>query len=84
MTKPNKTYNLDHAATAPLNKSARKKIIEFINSDYYNPDSNYQPAVNLRRDLAETKSNLAKLLGAKSPSIFITNGASDATNRLLN
>lgn len=84
MTKPNKTYNLDHAATAPLNKSARKKIIEFINSDYYNPDSNYQPAVNIRRDLAETKSNLAKLLGAKSPSIFITNGASDATNRLLN
>jgi cysteine desulfurase len=84
MTKPNKTYNLDHAATAPLNKSARKKIIEFINSDYYNPDSNYQPAVNLRRDLAETKSKLAKLLGVKSPNIFITDGASDATNRLLN
>jgi len=83
MTKKHKIYNLDHAAGAPLNKSARKNLSEFINSDYYNPDSSYQPAVNLRRDLAETKSKLAKLIGAKSPNIFITNGASDATNKLL-
>lgn len=75
--------NLDHAASAPLNKEAKNKLKEFLENPYYNNDSSYQPAVSQRRYLADLKSKTAKLLGAKSPNIFITSGSSDANNKLI-
>lgn len=77
-------FNLDHASTAPLNKEAKKAVQEFLSSPIYNPDSAYAPAVELRRYLADLKSKTAKLLGTKAPNIFITNGSSDASAKLLN
>lgn len=77
------TFNLDHASGAPLNKDAKKALREFLESPTYNTDSSYAPAVKLRRDLAELKSKTAKLIGVKAPNIFITNGSSDATNKLF-
>ena len=76
--------NLDHAAGAPLAKEARNKIKEFIENPIYNTDSSYVPAVEQRRYLADLKSKTAKLIGAKSPNIFITTGSSDANSKLLN
>lgn len=76
-------YNLDHAAGAPLNKEAKKALKEFLESSYYNTDSSYAPAVKLRRDLVDLKSKTAKFLGVKSPNVFITNGSSDATDKLF-
>jgi cysteine desulfurase len=77
------TYNLDHASGAPLNKDAKKAVKEFLEAPIYNPDSSYTPAVELRRYLADLKSKTAKLLGVKSPNIFITSGSSDASYQLL-
>lgn len=79
-----KIINLDHAAGTKLNSAAKKELLKFISEDIYNPDSSYRPAVELRRYLADLKNKLAKLLGINSPSIFITNGSSDATSKLLN
>ncbi len=79
----NAPLNLDHAAGTKLNSTAKKELLKFISSDIYNPDSSYQPAVELRRYLADLKNKLAKLLGVNSPSIFITNGSSDATSKLF-
>lgn len=78
-----KTYNLDHAAGTKLNPVAKKEVLKFLSSEIYNPDSSYQPAVELRRRLADLKNKLAKLLGVNSPSIFITSGSSDATSKLF-
>jgi cysteine desulfurase len=76
--------NLDHAAEAPLNKDAKNAIKDLIGSDLYNTDSSYEPAVKLRREIADLKSKIAKLIGAKSPNIFITTGSSNATSILFN
>ncbi len=76
--------NLDHAAGTPLAKEVRNKIKEFIENPIYNTDSSYAPAVEQRRYLADLKSKTAKLIGAKSPNIFITSGSSDANSKLLN
>jgi len=76
-------YNLDHASGAPLNKEARKAIKKLLEDGYYNTDSSYAPAVELRRNLADLKSKTAKLIGTKSPNIFITQGSSDATSKLF-
>ncbi len=78
-----KIYNLDHAAGAPLDKNARKAVLGLINNPLYNTDSSYEPAVKLRRQLSDFKSKLAKLIGTKSPNIFITKGSSDATDMLF-
>jgi cysteine desulfurase len=78
-----KTINLDHASSTILNKYAKKAILEFIEEPQLNIDSSYEPAVKKRRGLAETKNQIAKLLGAKSPNILITNGSSDANSKLL-
>lgn len=77
-------YNLDHASGAPLNKEVKKALKEILEGDVYNTDASYAPAVELRRSLANLKSKTAKLIGVKSPNIFITNGSSDATTRLFN
>ncbi len=80
---PSQIYNLDHASGAPLNKQAKKAIKEFLSEPIYNTDSSYAPAVKLRRDIDELKSKIAKLLGVKSPNIFICAGSSDATKKLF-
>lgn len=80
----NKVINLDHAAGTSLNNTAKKQILKFLSEEIYNPDSSYQPAVKIRRELADLKNKLAKLLGVNSPNIFITNGSSDASSFLLN
>lgn len=76
-------YNLDHAAGAPLNKDTKKAISDFLEKPFYNIDSSYEPAVKLRRYLTDLRSKTAKLIGVKTPNIFITNGSSDATNMLF-
>lgn len=75
--------NLDHAAGAPLNKDAKNAIKILLESQIYNTDSSYSPAVELRRQVAELKSKTAKLIGVKSPNLFITSGSSDATKTLF-
>jgi cysteine desulfurase len=76
--------NLDNASSTNLNKESKKAVKEFLEQPQLNTDSSYQPAVEKRRMLAATKDQLAKLIGAKSPNIFITEGSSDANSRLLN
>ena len=78
-----KTINLDHAAGAPLNKAAKKAVKEFLDSDIYNTDASYAPATELRRNLSDLKNKTAKLIGTKSPNIYITSGSSDATSTLF-
>lgn len=78
-----KTINLDHAAGAPLNKSTKKAVKEFLDSDIYNTDASYAPASELRRHLSDLKNKTAKLIGTKSPNIYITSGSSDATSTLF-
>lgn len=80
---PSQIYNLDHASGAPLNKQAKKAVKDFLSEPIYNTDSSYAPAVKLRREIEELKSRTAKLLGVKSPNIFITTGSSDATKKLF-
>jgi cysteine desulfurase len=79
-----KIINLDHAAASGLNNEARKQVELFLNQPVYNSDSSYAPAVAQRREIADLKKKTAKLLGVNSPSIFITNGSSDANRRLFN
>lgn len=83
MQKSKKTYHLDHAAGAPLAKEAKRAVTEYLEKGSYNPDSSHQPAVELRRELAETKSKLAKLIGVKSPNLLITSGSSDSNSKLF-
>ena len=71
---------LDHAAATPLNKRVERAMAPYNSKFFYNPSSPYAPAVQVKRDYAAAKRQIANLLGAKLGEITITAGATESIN----
>lgn len=71
---------LDYAAATPVSKKALDAMMPFFSDVFYNPSAAYLPAKHLKSEYEEAKSRLAHCIGAKSPDLIITSGATEATN----
>ena len=63
---------LDYAAATPTDPDVIRKMIPYFDGSYGNPSSLYTSGRRAARAIAETKGQVAKILGAKSEEIIFT------------
>lgn len=79
-----KTAYLDHAAGAPISNDVKDEVSRILEWEILpNPEAGYSLAGKWRRELADHKNQIARTLGVKAPSIFISNGATEASLKLF-
>ncbi len=71
---------LDHAAATPVSKKVLESMIPFFSDDFFNPSAAYLPAKKVQKLYDDAKAKIAHTIGAKSPDLVITSGATEATN----
>lgn len=71
---------LDHAAATPVSKKVLESMLPFFSDDFFNPSAAYLPAKKVQKLYDDAKAKIAHTIGAKSPDLVITSGATEATN----
>jgi cysteine desulfurase len=79
----NKFY-FDHAAATPVDTDVFEAALPYLNDQFYNPSSPYDPAVQVRKVYESAKDTTGKLLGVKGDDIIMTAGATESINLALN
>jgi cysteine desulfurase len=70
----------DYAATTPVDPKVLVAMLPFFSDNFYNPSAIYQKSRDVKKLLANCRSDVAKCLGAKDSEIVFTAGASEANN----
>ena len=73
---------LDHAATTPLCKAAKKAIIEHLD-DFGNPSSYHDLGVEARMLIEDARARIAKCINAEPEEIYFTSCGSEANTWAL-
>ncbi len=71
---------LDFAAATPVNPKVLEAMLPYFSENFYNPSAPYLPAKHLRGEYEMKKAALAQTIGAKSPDLVITAGATESIN----
>ena len=71
---------LDFAAATPVHPKVLEAMLPYFSENFYNPSAPYLPAKHLRGEYEARKSALAQTIGAKSPDLVITAGATESIN----
>ena len=71
---------LDYAAATPVDQRVLSVMLPYFSEKFYNPSAAYLPAKHLRGEYEAQKSLLANSIGAKSPDLIITGGATESIN----
>ena len=71
---------LDFAAATPVHPKVLEAMLPYFSENFYNPSAPYLPAKHLRGEYESKKSALAQTIGAKSPDLVITAGATESIN----
>ena len=71
---------LDFAAATPVHPKVLEAMLPYFSENFYNPSAPYLPAKHLRGEYEAKKSALAQTIGAKSPDLVITAGATESIN----
>ena len=74
------TIYLDHAAATPVADHVVTAMLPYLSDIFYNPSSQYAPAVQVRREYEAAKQQLAQSFGAKGDELIITAGATESIN----
>ncbi len=74
---------LDYAAATPLEAPIIKAMKPYLSDFFYNPSSLYEPARQVKRDLAEARHTIARILGTNASDIIFTAGATESINLAL-
>jgi len=74
---------LDHAATTPTRPEVVKAMLPHFTNAFGNPSSIYSYGQEARRAVEETRTQVAKLIGARSEEIIFTSGGTEADNFAL-
>lgn len=75
-----KDVYMDNAATTPVKKEVVDSMIPYFTENYGNPSSIYRKGRDSKKALDESRSLVAKILGATSREIYFTSGGSEADN----
>jgi cysteine desulfurase len=78
-----KIIYLDHAATTPLSLKAGEAMVERMYSAYGNPSSLHQVGRQAHDILAESKKQMAKVLGVLPQEIILTGSGTESDNLAL-
>lgn len=73
------THYLDYAATAPVLPQAAQAVGEAMER-FYNPSSQYAPALEAGRELEAHRRTLAIALGCQLEEVFFTSGGTEGDN----
>ena len=71
---------LDYAAATPLDDDVLQEMMPYLGACFYNPSAPYAHGREARARLAESRSRIAKVLGARPGCITLTAGATEANN----
>lgn len=71
---------LDHASATPVSKKVLDSMLPFFSEGFFNPSAPYLSAKKVQGLYEEAKNKIAHAIGAKSPDLVITSGATEATN----
>ncbi|MET3574684.1 cysteine desulfurase family protein [Bhargavaea ullalensis] len=75
----NKIY-LDHAATTPVRPEVAARFAELLSKTYGNPSSIHGTGREARRILDESRTLIARLIGAEPAEIIFTGGGTESDN----
>lgn len=78
-----KRIYLDHAATTPLRQEALDAMMPYLGGIYGNPSSLHTFGFEARRALEASRTQIAKVLGAKPEEIIVTSGGTESDNLAL-
>jgi cysteine desulfurase len=78
--KKRKRIYLDYAAATPVSKEALEAMRPYFSDKFYNPSAGYLSSRQARIELAELRSDIASILGARPAEIIFTSGATEANN----
>ena len=76
---------LDNNATTQVAPEAIETIHEYLEKQFWNPSSMYEPALALARELGDARATVARLLGAQfADEIVFTSCATESNNAAIN
>lgn len=75
-----KQIYLDYAAATPVDARVFSTMQPYFTEKFYNPSASYLPAKHIREEYEARKAVLANSIGAKSPDLVITAGATESIN----
>lgn len=73
----------DHAATAPLSKTALEAMTPYLTTEFGNASTVSAPGRRAKRALEEARETVAVAFGAKPHEIYFTSGGSESDNWAL-
>lgn len=73
------THYLDYAATAPVLPQAAQAATRAMER-FYNPSSQYAPALEAARELSEHRRVMASILGCQPEEVIFTSGGTEGDN----
>lgn len=76
----NEIIYLDYAAATPLDKRVFAVMEPYFTEKFFNPSSPYEQARQVRREVNEARSQIARIIGAKPDEIVFTAGATESVN----
>ena len=75
-----KVIYLDYAAATPVDSRVLSAMLPYFSEKFYNPSAAYLSAKHLRGEYELGRGLLANSIGAKSPDLIITGGATESIN----
>lgn len=73
-----KRIYLDYAAATPVLPEVRREMEKYWVADFYNPNAIYEEGVRVKREVAEYRTRIAKVLGVAKESVIFTSGGTEA------
>lgn len=70
---------LDNASTTPICEAAKKVILENLD-EFYNPNSSYESARNVKVKVEKAREKIAELIRAEPDEIYFTSGSSESNS----
>jgi len=83
MGRPSITVYLDHAATTPVADPVLSAMLPYMAKEFGNPSSIHSLGVRAARAVAQSREQVAALLGAHPEEIAFTSGGTEADNWAL-
>lgn len=74
---------LDNGSTTPILDSIKESIRIKLDGDFGNPSSLHKLGVEAEKDIKDSRSKVAELLGVKEKTIVFTSGGSESNNHAI-
>ncbi len=78
-----KIYDLDHAATTPINEGVISEMLHVIKHDYGNPSSMHAIGIHNRKAINTARKEVAELLRCKPSELIFTSSGTESINLAL-